>query len=153
MLFILKNNIHFDKLYGWEKTLLEPTEFWKKVPPRWKNDYHFFNGPVSSNMSNPDHPLQSMVSMGVKESDFVSFKLDIDTPAVEIPLVLQLNASSEFISLVDEFFFELHFNCELMKKYWKWGKDKVNGFTMDRPSTLKLFSDLRHQGIRAHFWP
>ena len=36
-------NIVFDRIYGWELTLLEPTEFWNMVPPRYLSDYTFFN--------------------------------------------------------------------------------------------------------------
>jgi hypothetical protein len=39
----------------------------------------------------------------------VSFKLDIDTPQVEIPIALELLRNDEVGGLIDEFFFELHF--------------------------------------------
>ena len=145
--------MEFDRLYGWEMTLLEPTDFWDKVPPRWKYDYSFFNAPVSKDLSSAHHPLQVMRAIGVKESDFVAFKLDIDTPSVEIPLVLQLNTTSEFFSLVDEFFFELHYRCEVFEKIWGTPPDYIEGLATTRAAALRLFSDLRHKGIRAHFWP
>lgn len=30
---------------------------------------------------------------------------------------------------------------------------EFDGLKLDRPSTLKYFSDLRYAGIRAHIWP
>lgn len=41
--------------------------------------------------------------------DFVAFKLDIDHPAMEMPLALSLLSDPSLAALVDEFFFELHF--------------------------------------------
>jgi hypothetical protein len=39
----------------------------------------------------------------------VAFKLDIDHPDMEMPIALMLRDNPEAFSLVDEFFFELHF--------------------------------------------
>ena len=56
-------------------------------------------------------------------------------------------------SLVDEFFFELHFNCELLSKCC-WGKTfDASQYKMHRLDTLKFFQELRFAGIRGHFWP
>jgi hypothetical protein len=38
-----------------------------------------------------------------------AFKLDIDTPDMEMPIALMLRDEPELFNLVDEFFFELHF--------------------------------------------
>ena len=104
------------------------------------------------------HPLPLLLSAGQQlavEEDFVSFKLDIDTPSVEIPIALALAQDPYSIRLVDEFFFELHFQCEL-NRYCGWGKrvpKEFMGQPLDRPATLKLFSNMRRHGIRAHIWP
>ena len=152
---LLQMGIVFDRLYGWEMLPFDPAEFWSMVPPRWLTDYSFFNSPVEHAPGSRMNPLHMMRALGVEESDFVSFKLDIDTPQVEIPLVLQLNGSTELAQLVDEFFFELHFRCEFMRYCgWRYKMPEVfDGLRLDRPSALKLFSDLRHKGIRAHIWP
>ena len=87
--------------------------------------------------------------------DFVIFKLDVDTSEVEIPIALDILNDPEMHSLIDEFFFELHFRCEVLMTCG-WGKDVLeesNGLQLDRPSTLKFFRDLRKTGIRAHIWP
>lgn len=85
----------------------------------------------------------------------MSFKLDVDTPEVEIPIVLEMLNNTEMHSLIDEFFFELHFRCEVMMSCG-WFHDipeSFHGLRLDRPSALKLFRDLRKFGIRAHIWP
>jgi hypothetical protein len=87
--------------------------------------------------------------------DFVSFKLDIDTPAVEVPIALELLKNPEITSLVDEFFFELHYRCDIMM-YCGWGNRMPNeylGLVLDRPRILEFFQDLRRLGVRAHIWP
>ena len=54
----------------------------------------------------------------------------------------------DLIELVDEFFFEYHFQCEIMATCG-WGN--VGG--ANRVSVMKMFSDFRHKGVRSHFWP
>jgi hypothetical protein len=96
-----------------------------------------------------------MKSLGVRPDDFVSFKLDIDTPGVEVPIALELLNNPEFTELVDEFFFELHFRCEFLGKLC-WGltmPENFLGFKLSRSGALDFFAKLRHKGIRSHFWP
>ena len=143
-----------DSLYGWEVTLLEPNSFWKKVPPKWAQSYHFYNAPISADAKEKFHPFHAMKSLGIKPEDFVSFKLDIDTPDVEIPIALELLKNSKFTELVDEFFFELHFRCEFLKDLWGYDMPEyVNGLKLSRAGALEYFAKLRYKGIRSHFWP
>ena len=59
----------------------------------------------------------------------------------------------DLIELVDEFFFEFHFRCEIMSRCG-WGDvPQVGSLGNDRFSAMKLFSELRKKGVRAHFWP
>lgn len=85
----------------------------------------------------------------------MAYKLDIDTPFVEIPIAvdLLLNASSR--EHVHEFFFEFHFRCEVMQGFWGYDKIPVeyNGLKTNRYSALTFFQNLRKAGVRAHFWP
>ena len=151
-----QKHIDFDSIYGWEVSLQDPVNFWKHVPPRWKPLYHFFNSPLSSSADAADSVQSFLTKLQVTPNDFVSFKLDIDTPAVEIPIALELlNPESAFAGLVDEFFFELHFRCEIMM-HCGWGHKvprEFAGLKLDRYGALKFFSDIRRKGIRAHFWP
>ena len=88
------------------------------------------------------------------EEDFVSFKLDIDTPTIEIPIALQLSRDPAVAKLVDEFFFELHFDCEFMVACgWGFVPDYFEDFKLDRQNAMKLMLDTRKLGVRAHFWP
>jgi hypothetical protein len=64
-----------------------------------------------------------MIKQIAVPEDSVSFKLDIDTPTVEIPLAMELLQDPQLLGLVDEFFFELHFRCEVLM-YCGW-KDKM----------------------------
>ena len=144
----------FDQIYGWEYTLLKPSDFWKQVPDALKPIYHFFNSPISAGSVDSDSPLRFIKEM-VREEDYLSFKLDIDTPEIEIPIVLNIAKDPELWNLIDEFFFEFHFRCEILM-YCAW-ENKMpavfQGLILDRPNAMHLFASLREKGIRAHFWP
>ena len=70
-----------DVMYGWEVTLLEPTSFWDGVPDEISQSYHFYNVPISSNITASSNPLRIIKDIATLD-DFVSFKLDVDTPTV-----------------------------------------------------------------------
>ncbi len=115
---------------------------------------HFMNIAASHNHSEPGSILR-MIEQIAHEDDFVSFKLDIDTPSIEVPIFLEILRNEEYSKLIDEFFFELHFRCEFLM-YCGW-RDKmpeyVDGFRLERSETMKAFQSLRYKGIRAHIWP
>jgi hypothetical protein len=144
----------FDEIFGWEVTLLEPNDFWSHVPQRYVDMYHFFNAPISSDPKDHHSPLR-VIKKIAKPEDFVSFKLDVDTPSVEIPIALDILRDPLLLSLIDDFFFEFHFRCEVMMSCG-WGKlmpEVSHGFKLDRPHVMKYFRQLRIHGIRAHIWP
>ena len=101
--------IEFDNLFGWEVTLLKPTDFWTRVPQKYRDKYSYVNIPISADVNHPSHPLAVMRNLKITPDDFVAFKLDIDTSSVELPIAILLLQNDEFTSLVDEFFFEFHF--------------------------------------------
>ena len=148
-----QRKMSFDQIYGWELQLLEPIRFWRQVPEKWKAFYHFFNTPVEAGLESEHSPLRIIQQLATVD-DFVSFKLDIDCPSVEIPVVQQILKHHHLANLIDEFFFELHFNCEIMM-FCGWGTHPEVLFDqkLDRYSALQLFRDLRMSGVRAHFWP
>jgi hypothetical protein len=153
-LLLMQQGIRFDKIYGWEVTLLEPADFWSRVPAQILPDFHFYNTRVSENVEDSNSILR-IIKQVARPEDFVSWKLDIDTPEVEIPIVLQLASDAAFSSLVDEFFFELHFRCEILM-YCGWKNlmpEEYLGLRLDRPHAMDLFAALRRKGIRAHVWP
>lgn len=98
----------FDQVFAWEMTLLEPVDYWRRVPPAWKPFWHFYNVPIAADLNAADSPLRFLQTMAMG-GDFVAFKLDIDHPAMEMPLALSLLSEPSLAALVDEFFFELHF--------------------------------------------
>jgi hypothetical protein len=149
-----QRKIAFDQVYAWEKTLLEPTDYWSRVPPKWKPFWHFYNVPISSDPLHPDSPLRFIEAIATPH-DFVSFKLDIDHPDTEMPIALALLNNPKYTNLIDEFFFELHFQCEVMTSCG-WGKQvpaTSHGLKLDRSHILDFFYSLRAKGIRAHIWP
>lgn len=139
--------------------MLEPLDFWSYVPAVWNSRYHFYNAPISKDIAAPMSPLRTIKQIA-RKSDFVAFKLDVDTPETEIPIALEIRDNPEYSAYIDEFFFELHFNCEIVgENAWGYGKGLVNGppdvkgLKMNRKGALELFRDYRIAGIRAHFWP
>ena len=144
-----------DTLYGWESTLLEPLNFWSFVPDKIKPIYHFMNVPVDKHGSiskSSMSPLRFIEEVATPE-DFVVFKLDIDHSATEMPLASQIANSAKFAEIIDEFFFEYHFDCEIMMS--KGGAENRKwsaGNTEQRTVVLEYFAKLRRKGIRAHIW-
>lgn len=149
-----QRKVAFDQDYGYEYTLLEPQDFWKRVPNRVKPIYHFFNAPISAGADDDMSPLRFIKEIAT-EDDFVAFKLDVDTPVVEIPQAMAILQDPQVNKLIDEFFFELHFRCEIMM-YCGWGTGmplEYAGLKLDRVHAMGYFRDLRKLGIRAHIWP
>jgi hypothetical protein len=99
--------------------------------------------------------IARLVDQVALREDFVSFKLDIDLPEVELPIAFEFTKDAIFSKLVDEFFFELHFRCEfLMYCGWTPGVPKeVDGFKLTRSNMMGYFLELRQKGIRSHIWP
>lgn len=149
-----QRKISFDRVMGWEMTYLEPRDYWSRVPANWKPYWTFFNVPISPDPKHPDSPVRLLKSIATP-ADFVSFKLDIDHPDTEMPIALSLLSDPVLAEIVDEFFFELHFQCDVMTSCG-WGKrvpPTSHGLILDRPHVLQFFLDVRKKGIRAHIWP
>lgn len=128
--------------------------YYKYVPRTLVPHLHYYNTPVQSG-TNDAHAVLRIIKQMATVEDFVSFKLDIDTPVVEMPIFLQLLRDDSFSNLVDEFFFEIHFECEFLM-WCGWAHhipEYCEGFKMDRYHAMKAFQDLRRKGVRAHFWP
>lgn len=149
-----QRKIAFDQEYGFEYTLLEPQDFWKRVPDSVQPFYHFFNAPIAPHVNDSLSPLRFIKKFATPD-DFVAFKLDVDAPELEIPLALALAKHEEIARLVDEFFFELHYRCEILM-YCGWGQampKEYMGLKLERYHAMKFFQSMREQGIRSHFWP
>mmetsp|Transcript_11158 Transcript_11158/g.26890 ORF Transcript_11158/g.26890 Transcript_11158/m.26890 type:complete len:377 (-) Transcript_11158:248-1378(-) len=136
--------IKFDHYYAFEHTKLPSDEVFENIPPNLLPSYHWFNVGVKSDLSSKLNPLNSILR-SMKEDDLVVLKLDIDTPAIELPLAHQL-LKEPFSKLVDQFYFEHHVRMKGLLYYWR---QTAIGSLQD---SLDLFTDLRKAGISAHSW-
>ena len=144
-----------DQIYSYEYKEHNPVDWWNSIPTNFKDTVHFINVGVSNNVTSDYSPIRLIKSLTVEPHDFVAFKLDIDTTNIEIPIFFQLLEDPNVYKIVDEFFFELHYNCPLVitkihpVKAPPGYEDKID---LNRVGVLKSFSELRHKGVRAHFW-
>ncbi|CAJ1941854.1 unnamed protein product [Cylindrotheca closterium] len=139
-----KFGIKFDHYYAFEATVIPPDQVFQKVPRDILPSYHWFNVPVEVLETSKQNPWASILSK-YNEDDLVVVKLDIDTPAAEIPLVGQL-LEEKNSRIVDQFYFEHHVRMKNMLRFWKTGATKTLQHSMD------LFTQLRQTGIAAHSW-
>eukprot|EP01039_Chlorochromonas_danica_P000253 gene253-272_t len=150
-----QKGIVFDEIYGWEYAIIYPPAFWKDVPSKLAPAYHFYNVPVQAEKQAP-HSVTRFIQQIARKEDFVSFKLDIDTPSVEVPIALRILREKGLLDLIDEYFFELHFDCEFLSHDGGvWGAPpppEIDGLRMNRLGALKYFQELRNDGLRAHIW-
>lgn len=142
--------ISLDKIYVWEAVPQGTEAYWEGVPAavrsKWEPRLTFYDGvPCSAEPDHEDNPVRRILAE-CRPEDFCAFKLDIDTPSVELPIVMQLLASPKIGKVLDEFFFEHHVHG-LMQQYG-WGSE-VNGTVAD---SYSIFSQLRRMGVRAHSW-
>lgn len=140
----------FDKVFVWEMRKQGTEAYWAGVGPDtrafWEPRVTFYDGvPVSTNVDSENNPV-SMIYSACKPEDYCVFKLDIDTPRVELTLIEQLLGNpQETRTKVDELFFEHHVHG-VMQKWWH---HNVNGTFAD---SYDLFAMLRRLGVRAHSW-
>ena len=143
--------IEFDRIIGWEAAKTDPANQWDLVPADIKQKTSWFNIPVTARVDDADNPLTFIKSL-TRPEDFVVFKLDIDTPVLEIDLVKQLMADRALHELVDEFYFEHHVSRSPMQ-WHGWGdlqKSEAEFSTLS--ASYELFTFLREHGVRAHSW-
>jgi len=145
-----QRGITFDQIYVWEAVAQGLEAYWEGTPPevrsKWESRLTFYDGVPCSSDPNHEHNPPNRILRDCRPEDFCAFKLDIDTPSVELPIVQQLMDSPQFGDVLDEFFFEHHV-AGLMQLYG-WGDD-VNGTFAD---SYAIFEGLRKMGIRAHSW-
>lgn len=91
--------------------------------------------------------------------DFVVVKVDIDTPAAELTIMEAIADRPEIAALVDELFFEYHFDFDGLDFGWhirrpgarrRFRYDTVSNASVD--DALGLMRRLREAGVRSHFW-
>ena len=151
-----QRKISFNAVFGWEKTHLNPREYWSNVPRNMLPYIHFFNTPINPGMNDHNSPLQLLKEIAT-EDDFVAFKLDVDNADVELPIIHAILRNEHSIARkIDELFVEVHFECDLMSQLgFPSGNifDPVTKKRLRRDYAFDIFFDLRKMGIRAHVWP
>lgn len=146
-----RRGITFDEVYVWEAVPSTYEAYWHGVDAQtrafWEPRVTFYNGvPVAAERGH-EHNVVERIHRICGAQDFCAFKLDIDTPSVELPLVNQLLASpAQTSASLDEFFFEHHVHG--MMQNYGWGS-AVNGTFAD---SYAIFQRLRQMGVRAHSW-
>jgi len=146
-----KRGILFDHIYVWEANKQKEEAYWKGVEAdvraKWEPRVTFYNGvPVSAEPGHEHNVVERIYKICGKDN-FCAFKLDIDTPSVELPLIQQLLAQPKQTSVaLDELFFEHHVHGTM--QYYGW-KNKVNGTFAD---SIDIFTKLRQMGVRSHSW-
>jgi hypothetical protein len=136
----------FDHIYAFEKKNADPEQVYKKLPEHWLTSYHWINVGVDADPNSRLNPLKWILD-SFEEDDLIIVKLDIDTPSVELPLVLQLLSDDRYNKLVDQFYFEHHVKLYELGRYWQ-----NNAATGSIQDSLNLFAGLRAKGIASHFW-
>jgi len=97
--------------------------------------------------------LQMLLSTA-KVEDFVIIKVDIDNTDVELTVIKGILERPEIFRLVDELYFEYHFNMDGLNFGCgtNMGNDKNGKVIHDVDTAVKLIVDLRKKGIRTQFW-
>lgn len=151
---------------SWEATPYDRQAWWNAVPEAMRSRLHFFNVPVyegsmldvmtgrvwgnasrSHNEQGVPHSFLHILNASATPDDFVVVKVDIDH-GPEMQVVHALAKVPELTRLVDELFFEYHFDFDGID--FGWGKDIDRTATVD--DALALMRKLREQGVRSHFW-
>jgi len=136
--------IHFDHIYAYEIRDWDVDTVYNSVPEHMRGPLHWINVAIEADPSSQNNPHRMLLEQ-FGPDDFVVIKLDIDTPAIENPLLEQLLTDPKLQEIVDVFYFEHHVEMEEMKPYWG---------EMDKSivESLEVFQKLRKAGIAAHYW-
>lgn len=138
--------VEFNEIFAWEAGRIHHDLYWESTPVPYRTKIHLYNVPVSEDPTKPGGVLQ-MLSNVALEKDFVALKIDVDNTRVEMAVIQAILSNQSIAKLIDELFFEYHYESDIMAKYWKHTGEANLSFA------LQLFGKLRTQGIRAHFWP
>jgi hypothetical protein len=144
-----RRGVEFDGIYAWESTVHHPAKVFREVPSDVHAAYHWFNIAADATPGVGTNPLTILQRVAQPE-DFVVLKLDIDNSAVEMPFISQILTNRNVSVLIDELFFEHHYDMQPMVKYgWKKsGSDSK----MTMVDSARIFLGMRNLGIRAHVW-
>ena len=135
----------WDSIEAWEGTTSVKT-FYSTVPPEWKEKTLFHSEFISTNPSK--HPFVPLIIREkAKKDEYVVFKLDIDSKAIETSIV-EFMLQWKDLSYVDEFIWEHHVANYLMARHWQGSQDMSKTIA----DSYQYFLRLRQLGVRAHSW-
>lgn len=134
----------YNEWFLWEVTQQNISKIKEEVPSDIVDKYHYFNTPIEIDINSNNNPLNYIKKY--QKKSYVIFKIDVDTPSVEIPIFDHLLYFDDVIP--NEFYFEYHFYCPYMMRWWIDGVDNNCSLYC---ATMK-FLHLRKKGIRSHPW-
>eukprot|EP01105_Mastigella_eilhardi_P025268 TRINITY_DN6822_c0_g1_i1.p1 TRINITY_DN6822_c0_g1~~TRINITY_DN6822_c0_g1_i1.p1 ORF type:complete len:349 (+),score=82.61 TRINITY_DN6822_c0_g1_i1:324-1370(+) len=137
------NGFHYKLMHMWDA--MQRVEY-EIVPIQYRSFYHYHNSLANAN--EPENNPFLVLEKEATEDDYVVVKLDIDNASGEMALV-NLMKSPRYLKLVDEFIWEHHTSWPPMKPYWDVSMLPVNA---SLAQSYRIFSELRHLGVRAHGW-
>jgi len=155
-----------DQIYGWEYTIHGPRAWWQHVPASARGRVHFYNVPIEEDFRS-DASFSTFLKSTARREDYVVVKVDIDTPVLESTIVHGIAERPELAALVDELFFEYHFQWNHGNFGWHSGRadgkvtfkvgeevgEEGEHYTKDTvDDALALMSTLRKKGVATHFW-
>ncbi|GIL85041.1 hypothetical protein Vretimale_9916 [Volvox reticuliferus] len=151
--------ISMDRALYWEAQAAPGPNLLAGVPPHMFPAFAFYNIPAPQELTDGRNPL-NVIAKIAKPEDFVSIKLDIDHPGIEdiwLRAILGNNstpvtagvAKSVYAQLIDELFWEHHFNFMPMRTCCWQGLVDFDSHLVD---SIKRFIELRELGIRSHYW-
>jgi hypothetical protein len=144
-----KRGIKFDGFYAWEVSEHKPADVFAQIPGDVRAIYHWLNIPADPTPGADGNPF-TMLKQVARPEDFVVIKIDIDNSKVELPFIDQILTDKSISSLIDELYFEHHYNMQPLT-VGGWGTSgSESGQTM--VDSAKIFLGLRQLGIRAHVW-
>mmetsp|Transcript_45881 Transcript_45881/g.120307 ORF Transcript_45881/g.120307 Transcript_45881/m.120307 type:complete len:352 (-) Transcript_45881:329-1384(-) len=140
--------IHFDGIWAWEASPMNPTTWWKRVPNATRRVLTFINRPVTA------EEFLGTLEREATPGDFVVLKLDIDTPGLEDKVIHSVLGSRRLSSLIDELHYEYHVSLRLLGNSTaaKGLAAKLNMGPSTVDEALQTMRRLRARGIRSHFW-
>jgi hypothetical protein len=142
-----RHGIEFDAIEAWEGSTTE-NDFYSTVPEEFKARTVYHNEWIATDASESPF-VPSVIREKTSKDDYVVFKLDIDSKAVETSIVEWLLAdSNDDLDWIDELFWEHHVDNYLMNPNW----GNTADMTKDLRDSYDYFLQLRRKGVRAHSW-
>ena len=110
-----------------------------------RSKLHFFN--VGVEREPHANSALAVIRVTARREDFVAIKVDVDNAPIELSVVRSIVDDPSLYEVIDELFFEYHFNFDGIN--FGWGGTDLGS---DVDDALALMRALRERGIRAHFW-